>query len=212
MMREIKPKESSEIKSSESNKYKEIKPENGMTYPESKEFWKEKFSEKNEETQADKTHCDNKGEKYHEGNTLEPNTRIEKNGYTYRTDSMGRVISAEGKLQVKDHPGKKNIRVSKDVVAHGKMAESDEKGHLIADQFNGSSGLENLVPMDKTLNHGDYKKLENTLAKAVKDGADVRMKVEPVYNGDSYRPDEIRVSYTIDGDKEVVVFKNRSDK
>jgi len=44
----------------------------------------------------------------------------------------------------------------------------------------------------------------------VKDGADVRMKVEPVYSGDSNRPDEFRVSYTIDGDKEVVVFKNRS--
>ena len=70
--------------------------------------------------------------------------------------------------------------------------------------------MENLVPMEGKLNKGDYAKLEDTLAEAVKDGADVRMKVEPVYSEDSNRPDEFRVTYTIDGDKEVVVFKNRS--
>ena len=62
------------------------------------------------------------------------------------------------------------------------------------------------------LNKGDYAKLEDTLAEAVKDGADVRMKVEPVYSGNLSRPDEFRVSYTIDGDKEIVVFKNRSEE
>lgn len=67
-----------------------------------------------------------------------------------------------------------------------------------------------MVAGDSKLNQGDYAKLENSLAEAVKDGADVRMKVEPVYSGDSNRPDEFRVSYTIDGDKEVVVFKNGS--
>ena len=86
----------------------------------------------------------------------------------------------------------------------------DDRGHLIADRFNGSGELENLVPMEGKLNKGDYAKLEDTLAEAVKDGADVRMKVEPVYSGYSNRPDEFRVSYTIDGDKEVVVVKNRS--
>ena len=99
---------------------------------------------------------------------------------------------------------------TRDVVAHGKMLDSDDRGHLIADRFNGSGELENLVPMEGKLNKGDYAKLEGTLADAVKDGADVRMKVEPVYSGDSNRPDEFRVSYTIDGDKEVVIFKNRS--
>lgn len=44
MMNEIKPKESSEIKTPEANKYKEIKPENGTTYSDSKQFWQEEFS------------------------------------------------------------------------------------------------------------------------------------------------------------------------
>jgi TPR repeat protein len=52
---------------------------------------------------------------------------------------------------------------------------------------------------------------EKSLAEAVKDGADVRLKVEPKYEGDSARPSEFKVSYTIDGDKEVVVFRNESE-
>ena len=177
MMSEINTKENSEIKTPESNKYKEIKPENGTTYSDSKQFWKEAFSENGAENQADKTYYDDNGEKYREGNSLEPNTIFEKNGYTYQTDDMGRVISAEGKLQVKDHKGRNEMPDTRDVVAHGKMADGDDRGHLIADRFNGSGELENLVPMEGKLNKGDYAKLEDTLAEAVKDGADVRMKV-----------------------------------
>lgn len=51
MMSEINTKENSEIKTPESNKYKEIKPENGTTYSDSKQFWKErKFSLCSQET------------------------------------------------------------------------------------------------------------------------------------------------------------------
>lgn len=210
MINEIKPKENSEVKTPDVNKYREIKPENGTTYSDSKQFWKKEFSGDDYENQTERIYYDDNGEKYREGNSLEPNITFEKNGYTYQTDEMGRVFSAEGKLQVKDHKGRNEMPDTRDVVAHGKMADSDDRGHLIADRFNGSGELENLVPMEGKLNKGDYAKLEDTLAEAVKDGADVRMKVEPVYSGDSNRPDEFRVSYTIDGDKEVVVFKNRS--
>lgn len=209
-MNEVKPKEALEIESLESKKYKEIKPLEGTTYPESKEYWNNQFSESTLESQNDKIYYDDNGEKYREGNSLEPNITFEKNGYIYQTDELGRVISAEGKLQVKDHKGRREMPDKRDVVARGEMSDSDDSGHLIADRFNGSGELENLVPMERSLNRGDYAKLEGTLAEAVKDGADVRMKVEPVYNGDSNRPDEFRVSYSIDGDKEVVVFKNRS--
>ncbi len=210
MTNEIKSKENSEIKMPESNGYREIQPENGMVYPEAKEFWNKEFSNNDSESQMDRVYYDDNGEKYREGNSLEPNITFEKNGYTYQTDEVGRVVSAEGKLQVKDHNGRNEMPDTRDVVAHGKMLDSDDRGHLIADRFNGSGELENLVPMEGKLNKGDYAKLEGTLADAVKDGADVRMKVEPVYSGDSNRPDEFRVSYTIDGDKEVVIFKNRS--
>ena len=87
----------------------------------------------------------------------------------------------------------------------------DDRGHLIGHQFGGSDKLENLVPMDAKLNQGDFVKLENTLADAVKDGGDVKLKVEPVYENDSTRPVEFKVSYSIDGDKDVIVFKNESE-
>jgi len=205
-MNELTPKESLETKNSELNGYKEIKPENGTTYPESKSFWKEQFSE-----ETTKTYYVDNGEKYREGNSLEPNIEFEKNGYTYNTDDMGRVVSAEGKLQVKDHQGRREMPDRRDVVARGEMASSDDSGHLIADRFNGSGELENLVPMESNLNRGDYVKMESMLADAVKDGADVRLKVEPVYEGESYRPSEFKVTYSIDGEKDVIVFKNGSE-
>lgn len=201
MMNEIKPKENSEIKSPESNKYREIKPENGTNYSDSKQFWNKEFSEK--------TYYDDNGEKYREGNSLEPNTTFEKNGFMFQTDDIGRVTSVEGRLETYQSDKNRNMP-SMDAVGKGEQKESDIKFHLIAHRFNGPDGIENLVAGDSKLNQGDYAKLENSLAEAVKDGADVRMKVEPVYSGDSNRPDEFRVSYTIDGDKEVVVFKNGS--
>ncbi len=157
-----------------------------------------------------KQYFDDNGTKYREGDILEPNTKFERNGYSYETDDNGRVISAEGKLQVKDHKGRSEMPDSRDTVAHGEMKSTDDRGHLIADRFNGSGELENLVPMEGKLNKGDYARLEDTLAEAVNDGADVRLKVEPVYEDDASRPSEFRVTYSIDGEKDAVIFKNRS--
>lgn len=209
MMNEIKPNQNSEVKMSESERFKEIKPENGMDYTESKQYWNKEFAEIG--NQSEKIYFDDNGKQYREGDSLTPDNRFEKNRYEYQTDEAGRVVSVEGKLQVKDHNGRYEMPDDRNVVAHGEMKSSDDRGHFIADRFNGSGELENLVPMDRKLNQGDYAKLEDTLAEAVNDGADVRMKVEPVYDGDSNRPTEIRVSYSIDGDKEVVVFKNGSE-
>ena len=66
MMNEIKSKENSEIKIPESNGYRDIKPENGTTYSESKDFWNKEFSDKEngkQNTETDKpkeTNIDNK--------------------------------------------------------------------------------------------------------------------------------------------------------
>ena len=61
------------------------------------------------------------------------------------------------------------------------------------------------------VNHGDFLRLENKLAAAVKDGADVKLKVEPVYEGNSRMPTEYKVTHSISGEKEVVVIKNRNE-
>ena len=207
----------------EAHNFQDIKPESHMSVKDANEYWdnvlnndvsktdnQELGEQEPKNSEEPKQYLDDNGVVYRNGDELVPNTRFEKNGYFYETDEKGRIVRAEGKLQLKDHDGYNKIKESRETVAHGKMAESDDRAHLIGDRFNGSGELENLVPMDAKLNQGDYKKLENTLADAVKDGKDVRLKVEPVYENNSFRPTEFRVSYSINGEKDVVIFKNGS--
>lgn len=171
-----------------------------------------KAAEEKQEISEITKYLDDNGTKYRERDNLLPDMEFEVNGYKYKTDDQGRVISAEGQLQVKDHVRNNNAMESRAVVGRGDMQETDDRGHLIADRFNGSGGLENLVPMDSELNrHGDYKKMENTLADAMQNDAKVELKVEPIYDDDTPRPSEFRVTYTIDGEKEMTVFRNESE-
>lgn len=139
---------------------------------------------------------------------LLPNQTFEANGYEYKTDGQGRIISAEGKLRLKDRPDRLPIADSMDKIGRGNQRETDERGHLIGDQFDGSNRLENLVPMAKELNRGDYLRMEKELADAIKDGKDVYFKVKPVYEGDSARPVAFKCSYSIDGEKFARFFDN----
>ena len=98
-----------------------------------------------------------------------------------------------------------------EAVYKGEKEAGFEKGHLIGYQFGGSGGMENLSIMAGEVNHGDFYKLEKKLADAVKAGDEVKMKVEPVYEGTSNKPSEYRVTHIINGEKEVVVFNNRNE-
>ena len=153
---------------------------------------------------------DDVGNIYRCGKELVPNNEYEINGYKYKTDEMGRVVSAEGKAHIKTHEGRLKIEDTKETIGHGDELPTDDKGHLIGDQLDGSNGMENIVAQDAELNRGSYRKLEDYLAKAVKEGHDVDIKVEPIY-GDklSYRPTEIKYTYTIDGEKNITLFPNR---
>ena len=162
------------------------------------------------ENNTAKEYYDDNGTKYREGDSLLPNTQFEVRGYQYETDDQGRVVSAEGQLRMRDPSYEREMEDVRKIDGQ-EYKTTDDRGHLIGHQFDGSDKLENLVPMDAKLNQGDFVKLENTLADAVKDGADVKLKVEPVYEGDSTRPTEFRVTYSIDGDKDAVVFKNESE-
>lgn len=200
-----------ELTSPETQGFHNIQPETGITVSEANKYWNTMFCGSSESAeQPQREYFDDNGTKYRDGNDLLPDMTFEINGYEYQTDDRGRVISVEGQLQVKNHEGRKEMPDDRKVVARGEMADSDDRGHLIADRFNGSGELENLVPMDGKLNRGDYLKLEDRLADAVNEGADVRMKVEPVYETDSVRPTELVISYSIDGEKDMVVFRNGS--
>ncbi len=202
-----------EVKNPSLENYKNIKPENKQTTQEVNDFWKGEFQKESEAAKSEsnaKEYRDDNGVKYREDDNLIPNNEYEVRGYQYKTDGEGRIVEASGKLKMKDPDYERDM----ESVRHKEGQEyrdTDDRGHLIGHQFGGSDRLENLVPMDAKLNQGDFVKLETTLADAVKDGADVRLKVEPIYEGDSVRPSEFGVTYSIDGDKDVVVFKNESE-
>ena len=218
MLSEISKNDAKEIQASEMPSYRDIKPESGMSVSEANKHLDSLFNRDalavnkvdGKIGEEPKQYFDDKGIKYRERDKLEPSTKYERNGYIYKTDKKGRIVSAEGKLKMRDPEYTRNMENVRKIDPK-EYKDTDDQGHLIGHQFGGSDKLENLVPMDTKLNRGDFAKLENTLADAVKDGADVRLKVEPVYKDDSARPIEFRVSYSIDGEKDAVVFKNRSD-
>lgn len=214
MITEIMNNEAREIKNPSLENYKNIMPEKQMSTSDVNDYWKSEFQKaadtsKNEaiDITQPKQYFDDNGKLFREGEHLLPNTQYEVNGYQYETDDKGRIISAGGNLRLRDNDYNRNMEKVKDYKGQ-EYRERDEEGHLVGHQFGGSDKLENLVPMDAQLNHGDFSKLEKTLADAVKGKADVKLKVEPVYEGDSTRPSEFKVSYSIDGDRETTVFRN----
>lgn len=56
--------------------------------------------------------------------------------------------------------------------------EDDDGGHIIARILGGAEGEENLVPMRRTINRGDYKKMENEIAKALQEGKKVTIHID----------------------------------
>lgn len=206
-----------ETKNPSLENYKNIKPETKQTTQEVNDFWKGEFQKESEAAKGEaynetggQEYRDDNGLKYREGDNLIPDNEYEVRGYKYKTDSEGRIVEASGKLKMRDSDYERDM----ESVRHKEGQEyrdTDDRGHLIGHQFGGSDRLENLVPMDAKLNQGDFVKLETTLADAVKAGADVNLKVEPVYEGNSNRPSEFRVTYSIDGDRDVVVFRNESE-
>ncbi|HDR7767906.1 TPA: DNA/RNA non-specific endonuclease [Bacillus paranthracis] len=135
---------------------------------------------------------------------LKPNVEYtSKEGYTYTTDSQGRVASCEGSLQLGD--GKRNNYAQRVVGGNDRL--DDDGGHLIATIFKGSGNMDNLVPMNSNLNRGEWKKLENEWANALNDGDKVRVKITPNYSGNSKRPDSFVIRYKI-GDEDRWRLKN----
>ena len=210
-MSEIKNNDSQELNRSDGDGFKQIKPEQGTTLDKAKTFIDGLFSGQKDDTvhnlESEKVYKDDHGEVYRVGDHLQPNKSFEVNGYSYRTDKVGRVVSAEGQLRLRNPEHKRNMDTI-DKVGKGDQKPGDQRGHSIGYQFEGSGGIENLSAMSKELNQGDYKAMEDKLANAIKDGHEVYLKVEPVFKGDSFRPTKYRVAYTIDGEKTSVTFRN----
>lgn len=118
------------------------------------------------------------------------------NGAKYTTDEYARIRDFSANLRkIKDNP-----RGSKGVEQKiGRQMKCGVGGHLIGNQFGGTGGYENLVPMSSSVNSGAYKTLENKWAKALKDGKKVLVSGKLLYSGASFIPTEFIINYIIDG-------------
>lgn len=145
-----------------------------------------------------------------------PNKNVKLGGYEYKTDEFGRTTEAKGHLQEKNHNGRREINDSMDDIGKGDQKETDNRGHLIADTFNGLPNLINLVPQDSTLNseEGEYNKLEHKLKEYIEQGHDVTLQVDVQYdeNDASQRPIGFHMTYSIDGDYYETYFKNQANQ
>lgn len=152
---------------------------------------------------------DDNGDTYKKNGELLPDKEYTVNGNTYRTDEYGNKISCDAE-PVYTEDGKRNAREQKESGGEERQ-EDDDGGHIIAKILGGAEGDENLVPMRRTINRGDYKKMENEIAKALQEGKKVTVHIDLEYNEDSGRPSKIRSEYSIDGQKTEVEFDNEEN-
>lgn len=137
---------------------------------------------------------------------LKPYKKYEVDGYLYKTDGAGRVAEVEGDLTLKTRARNtyQQVRAGKNGVI------DDEGGHFIASIFDGPGEKINLFSQNKNFNRGEWKKLENSWADALKSNQKVNVSISPVYKADSMRPDVLNIRYTIDGGRPIYkVFYNK---
>jgi|GEM_PF-1262107 len=153
----------------------------------------------------------NYGEQYGKiGNkkVLKPNVEYtDANGYKYVTDDAGRITNAKGNLNLNE--GTRNPYAQRTVGGVDRLP-TDDGGHLIGNQFNGSGQIDNLVPQNSGINRsgGEWYKMEQDWAGALKYGNSVKVDIKPNYPSNSVRPSSFKVNYWIDREKFTKIIKN----
>lgn len=156
---------------------------------------------------GEKVQTDDNGKIYLKNGKLLSNCEYQLNGYKYKTDKYGRpkIVIADPLIL---NEGTRDEKAQREVGGNDRKP-NDHGGHLIANIFGGNGGFGNLIAMKQELNQGEYKKMENDLAKAIKEGKNVSVSIEVIYDdNDTQRPSVIKVTYTIDGEKFKKTFNN----
>lgn len=149
---------------------------------------------------------DDNGDTFKKNGELLPNITYEINEFKYTTDDKRRITSWEGEPKY-EPDNERDISAQTESGGEDRM-EGDDGGHLEARILGGSSGSENIVPMRDTVNRGDYKKSENEIVEAKKQGKDVQDSGKVIYEGESTRPTKIERTYIIDGEKNELKVDN----
>ena len=137
---------------------------------------------------------------------LIPNIEYVCNGIKYNTDYSGKIISWDGN-PFYNPEGERDTSAQTDVGGQNRKP-GDDGGHLVARITGGSTGNENLVPMRDTINRGDYKKAENEIVSALKNGSEVIEKGTVIYEGENSRPIKIMMEYSYDDINKILIVDN----
>lgn len=125
-------------------------------------------------------------------------------GYVYKTDALGRICSfMANALQLTT----RNKRLRNERNTPGKL-KYDDAGHLIGDRFGGANTIANLVSQLRNVNRGEYRVMEDRLAREIRKGKNIAMEGMVIYNKDSLRPEGILIETLIDGAKTSYSFSN----
>jgi hypothetical protein len=87
---------------------------------------------------------------------------------------------------------------------------SDDGGHFIAARFNGPSNSFNHFAQDANFNRGAYRSMEDEWAKDIRAGRKIVVDIVPNYVGTSQRPNRVRVTWYVDGQRHVEEFSNEA--
>lgn len=161
------------------------------------------------ELNGDVYETDDNGDTYKKNGEMMPDIEYSVNENKYKTDEYGNIISCDSEPSYTAE-GTRNIKEQREAGGDERL-ENDDGGHIIAKVLGGAEGEENLVPMRRTINRGDYKKMENEISNALQDGEDVSIHVDLEYEGDSKRPSIIRSEYNIDNKRTITEFDNNEN-
>ncbi|MCM3004002.1 DNA/RNA non-specific endonuclease [Priestia koreensis] len=133
---------------------------------------------------------------------LAPNVRyVTQDGYKYTTDELGRIVDVEADNLILLEADR-NLGMQRAAGREDRLPD-DDGGHLIGTQFHGSGDIDNLVAQNKQINRsgGEWYNMEKEWANALggKPPKKVTVKIEPVYQGTSLRPNYFEIVYEIEG-------------
>ncbi len=133
--------------------------------------------------------------------------KVISNGYTYELDDLGRPTSVTGNLRLNRAQGR-NAKAQLGAGGSDRLS-TDEGGHFIGRRFDGPTDDFNHFAQDMNLNRSAYKTMENEWQTALSQGKKVNVSITPTYPGQSLRPSELTINYTIDGQPYQKRFKNQ---
>jgi len=131
---------------------------------------------------------------------------VEKNGYRYELDLSERTREIKGEVSIGATAARS--RRNQREAGGADRRTTDDGGHYIAARFNGPGDAFNHFAQDANFNRGAYRVMENSWAASVQGGHRVTVDIVPHYDGLSRRPDEIMVTWFVDGKKQSRKFAN----